>query len=149
SFARRGRRCGPVWPPGAPGTHGLTTRRSASSNATPGSCTDCEPRLVSDEPFGIERAEVLEVALPLKEPFVASFGPTASRHVVLVRLVDGRGRVGWGEAAPLDHPFYLPDTVAGAFATIVDHALPLCLRAGTSSGGEAAAAMAPIRGNTF
>jgi len=104
---------------------------------------------VSDEPFGIERAEVLEVALPLKEPFVASFGPTASRHVVLVRLVDGRGRVGWGEAAPLDHPFYLPDTVAGAFATIVDHALPLCLRAGTSSGGEAAAAMAPIQGNTF
>ena len=43
---------------------------------------------MSGETFAIERAEVLEVALPLKEPFVTSFGATASRHVVLVRLVD-------------------------------------------------------------
>jgi O-succinylbenzoate synthase len=97
----------------------------------------------------IARAEVLEVEMSLLEPFVTSFGPTASRHTVLVRLTDADGAVGWGEAAPLDHPFYLPDTVAGAFSTIVDYALPLCLRAGAGSGPEAARAMAPIRGNTF
>jgi O-succinylbenzoate synthase len=106
-------------------------------------------RAVSGQPFEIERAEVLEVALPLKEPFVTSFGPTSSRHVVVVRLTDREGRVGWGEAAPLDHPFYLPDTMAGALAVIVDYAVPLCLRAGIGDARDAATAMAPIRGNTF
>jgi o-succinylbenzoate synthase len=56
------------------------------------------------EPFAVERAEVLEVAMPLREPFVTSFGLTTSRHVVLVRLTDPAGRVGWGEAAHLDQP---------------------------------------------
>jgi o-succinylbenzoate synthase len=97
----------------------------------------------------VQRAEVLEVELTMLEPFVTSFGPTQRRHVVLVRLTGADGAIGWGEAAPLDHPFYLPDTVAGAFSIIVDHALPLCVRAGASTGREAAAAMAPIRGNTF
>jgi O-succinylbenzoate synthase len=97
----------------------------------------------------VQRAEVFEVELTLLEPFVTSFGPTARRHVLLVRLTGADGAIGWGEAAPLDHPFYLPDTVAGAFSIIVDHALPLSARAGASTGREAAAAMAPIRGNTF
>jgi len=102
-----------------------------------------------EEPFAIVRAEVLEVALPLREPFVTSFGPTSSRRIVLVRLTDAEGRTGWGEAAPLDHPFYLPDTVSGAFALIVEHALPLCLRSEVRTPSGAAAAMAAIRGNTF
>jgi o-succinylbenzoate synthase len=102
-----------------------------------------------DEPFAVERVEVLEVAMPLREPFVTSFGPTTERHVVLVRLTDADGRVGWGEAAPLDHPFYLPDTVSGAFAVIVEYAVPACLRAEPTHPRDAAAAMGGIRGNTF
>src|SRR5439155_7492523 len=101
------------------------------------------------DPLVIDRAEVLEVALPLKEPFVTSFGPTVSRHVVLVRLTDADGRVGWGEAAPLDHPFYLPDTVSSAFAVVMEYALPLCLRAEIAHPRDAAIAMGSIRGNTF
>jgi o-succinylbenzoate synthase len=97
----------------------------------------------------IERAEVIEVEMTLLEPFVTSFGSTATRHTVLVRLTDAAGAVAWGEAAPLDHPFYLPDTVSGALSTIVDYALPLCLRSGAMTGRDAAAAMASIRGNTF
>ena len=94
----------------------------------------------------IERAEVIQVEMTMIEPFVTSFGPTTTRHVLLVRLTDADGAVGWGEAAPLDHPFYLPDTVASAFSIIVDHALPLCLRTTVSTGREAAVAMRPIRG---
>jgi o-succinylbenzoate synthase len=97
----------------------------------------------------IERAWVIEVEMTLLEPFVTSFGTTATRHTVLVRLIDAAGAAAWGEAAPLDHPFYLPDTVSGAFSTIVDFALPLCLRSGAVTGRDAAAAMAPIRANTF
>jgi O-succinylbenzoate synthase len=101
------------------------------------------------EPAPVERAEVLEVEMTLLEPFVTSFGPTGLRHVVVVRVEDGDGVMGWGEAAPLDHPFYVPDTVASAFSTIVEWALPMCLRAAASTGRDAATAIAPIRGNTF
>jgi len=97
----------------------------------------------------VERVEVLEVALPLLEPFVTSFGATAIRHVVLVHLFDADGVEGWGEAAPLDHPFYLPDTVSGALALLVEYAVPMCLRTGVTSPPDAASAMTPIRGNTF
>jgi O-succinylbenzoate synthase len=108
-----------------------------------------DPFETDHDAAAVVRAEVLEVGLPLREPFVTSFGPTDARRVVLVKLTDADGRVGWGEAAPLDHPFYLPDTVSSAFAVIVEYALPLCLRAGAREGRGAAAAIAPIRGNTF
>src|SRR2546427_12854393 len=97
----------------------------------------------------VVRAEVLQVGLTMLEPFRTSFGSTSRRTVVLIRLTDADGLVGWGEAAPLDHPFYLPDTVSGAFSVIVEYALPLCAAAGAAAGQEAAAAMASIRRNTF
>jgi len=100
-------------------------------------------------PIGVARAEVLQVGLPLLEPFVTSFGPTSSRHVVLIRLEDEAGHVGWGEAAPLDHPFYLPDFVGGTFELVTRWALPMCLTADVRRPRQAATAMAPIRGNTF
>src|SRR5438034_2373546 len=100
-------------------------------------------------PIDVARAEVLLVRLPLLEPFITSFGPTSSRHVVLVRIEDRDGRVGWGEAAPLDHPFYLPEFVAGTFDLVAEWALPLCLQAVIRQPADAAHAMAAIRGNTF
>jgi len=95
-------------------------------------------------------AEVLEVALPLLRPFVTSFGATTTRRTVLVHIQDEQGHEGWGEAPALDHPFYLPETASSAFAVIAEHALPLALRAGPDAGPEeVAAALSPIRGNTF
>lgn len=97
---------------------------------------------------GIALAELLEVRLPLKEPFVTGFGTTDTRRTVLVHLVDEEGHEGWGEAAALDHPFYLPDTTSSSFALILEWALPLAL---STSGrpAEVAAALRSIRGNTF
>src|SRR2546423_2412301 len=104
---------------------------------------------VEAPPIDVVRGELLQVRLPLLEPFVTSFGPTASRHVLVVRLEDGGGHVGWGEAAPLDHPFYLPEFVAGTFDLMADWALPLCVRTDIRHPRDAAQAMAVIRGNTF
>lgn len=108
-----------------------------------------QPRGGRDLDAPIAAADVLLVEMSLREPFVTSFGPTGARHVVLVRVRDANGAAGWGEAAPLDHPFYIPDTVESSFATVVDWALPLCLRAGARTGRDAAAATSAIRGNTF
>lgn len=97
----------------------------------------------------IRTAEVLEVTLPLLRPFVTGFGVTDSRRTVLIRLEDEAGVQGWGEAAALDHPYYLPDTTSTTFATVLEYALPLALAAGTMDPTVVADAMAPIRGNTF
>lgn len=96
----------------------------------------------------VERAELLEVRLPLKEPFVTGFGSTDTRRTVLVHLVGADGAEGWGEAAALDHPFYLPDTTSGTFALVAEWALPMAL-AGDPSPRAVARRMGAIRGNTF
>lgn len=94
------------------------------------------------------RAEVLEVRMPLKEPFVTGFGSTDTRRTVLVHVVDADGFEGWGEAAALDHPFYLPDTTSGTFAVVSEWALPLAV-AGAPAPDAIVARLAAIRGNTF
>lgn len=86
--------------------------------------------------------------MPLKEPFVTGFGSTDTRHTVLVHLTDADGHEGWGEAAALDHPFYLPDTTSAAFALVGEWALPLALSAGDDP-RRVAGALGTIRGNTF
>lgn len=97
----------------------------------------------------LRTAELFEVTLPLLRPFVTGFGVTASRHTVLVHLVDEAGVEGWGEAPALDHPYYLPDTTSSTFAAAAEYALPLALRARSVEPSDVAAAMRVIRGNTF
>ena len=87
--------------------------------------------------------------MPLLKPFVTGFGDTASRHSVLVHLVDDDGFEGWGEAPALDHPFYLPETTSTTFAVVKEYALALSLGASSSHPRDVVQAMAPIRGNTF
>ncbi|HWB67837.1 MAG TPA: o-succinylbenzoate synthase [Mycobacteriales bacterium] len=94
-------------------------------------------------------AEVREVALPLLRPFVTGFGVTDSRRTVLVRVRDAAGNEGWGEGPALDHPYYLPDTVASTFAVATEFAMPLALAAGTVAPSAVVAALNRIRGNTF
>ena len=40
------------------------------------------------------------VELRLRHPFGTSYGVSASRRNVIVRIEDDEGRVGWGEGAP-------------------------------------------------
>jgi O-succinylbenzoate synthase len=97
----------------------------------------------------IVHAEVRQVALPLLKPFVTGFGVTATRQTVLVHLRDEEGNEGWGEGPALDHPYYLPDTTASTYRAAADYALPLALRAPDPDPATVAAAMSPIKGNTF
>ncbi|MDQ1695309.1 MAG: o-succinylbenzoate synthase, partial [Frankiaceae bacterium] len=97
----------------------------------------------------IRVAEVLEVTLPLLRPFVTGFGVTPSRRTVLVHLVGEDGTQGWGEAAALDHPYYLPDTTSTTFETTHEYALPLALATGSLDPADVSGALQRIRGNTF
>ena len=47
------------------------------------------------------RRSLARLSIPLREPFVTSGGVVAARELVLLRLEDDQGVVGFGEAAPL------------------------------------------------
>src|SRR3954451_24643317 len=96
----------------------------------------------------IRFTEVLEVRLPLLKPFVTGFGVTDSRRTVLFHLMDEDGNEGWGEAAALDHPYYLPETTSTPYAVVPEYELPLALAA-ASDPADVATALRRIRGNTF
>jgi L-Ala-D/L-Glu epimerase len=48
------------------------------------------------------RRSLLRLSIPLKEPFVTSGGVVSARELVVLRLEDDDGAVGFGEAAPLE-----------------------------------------------
>jgi len=106
-------------------------------------------QIMGIDPVYIAAAEVIEVDMPLLEPFVTGFGSTDSRRTVIVRVPDEQGRVGWGEAAALDHPYYLPETTSTTFSVIMEYALPLALAASPCTPLEVAAALSRIKGNAF
>jgi O-succinylbenzoate synthase len=62
----------------------------------------------------IERVDLLELVLPLREPFIISGGVMRERRSVVVVLHDADGHVGYGEAPPFELPFYSEETLASA-----------------------------------
>jgi L-Ala-D/L-Glu epimerase len=48
------------------------------------------------------RRSIARLAVPLKQPFVTSGGVVSARELLLLRLEDDDGAVGYGEAAPLE-----------------------------------------------
>ena len=50
---------------------------------------------------GVVKRSLARLSIPLREPFATSGGVVAERELVLLRLEDDDGAVGYGEAAPL------------------------------------------------
>lgn len=86
--------------------------------------------------------------MPLRAPFVTGAGTTTERRLVLVHLEGHDGAQGWGEISALEHPYYLPETISGAFALACEWALPTAL-AGDPDPAAVAERLSHIRGNTF
>ncbi len=62
----------------------------------------------------ITRVELLELTLPLVEPFVISGGTMRERRSLVVVLHDETGHRGYGESPPFELPFYSDETTASA-----------------------------------
>lgn len=62
----------------------------------------------------ITGVELYELTLPLVEPFIIAGGAITERRSLIVVLHDDAGHVGYGEAPPLDLPFYSEETLASA-----------------------------------
>lgn len=62
----------------------------------------------------VSTVELLELTLPLLEPFIISGGAIRERRSLIVALHDDAGHTGYGEAPPFELPFYSEETLPGA-----------------------------------
>ncbi len=66
----------------------------------------------------LDRIRLLEIHLPLKEPFQISSGVVQNRRIMLVQVIDADGAEGWGECVAGEYPNYHPETVDTAWLAI-------------------------------
>jgi len=93
-----------------------------------------------------ERVETHLVELPLRRPFVTSFGEERARQALLVRLVAGELE-GWGECVVGSGPWFSSETVGTAQHVIESFIVPLLRASPLDTPGDYVEAMAPIRGH--
>jgi O-succinylbenzoate synthase len=98
----------------------------------------------------IAEAELIEIAIPLQEPFIISGGAITERRSLIVVLRDGEGHEGYGECPAFDLPFYSEETLGTARHVLATVLLPRVWE--TEFEGPAAVDAAlrqNVRGNAF
>jgi O-succinylbenzoate synthase len=61
----------------------------------------------------IQEIELSTIHLPLVRPFRTSFGTQTSREVLMVKVTNENGTVGWAECVAMSEPLYSPEYVIG------------------------------------
>jgi o-succinylbenzoate synthase len=94
--------------------------------------------------------ELLELALPLTEPFIISGGTMTVRRSLVAVLHDDTGHLGYGESPPFELPFYSEETLGSARLLLQQVLIPR-LVGREVEGPEAVDALlrAGVRGNPF
>jgi len=95
----------------------------------------------------ISRVSLVQVALPLKEPFVTSWGTVKRRASIVVEVVDEEGLVGWGECVAFAGPWYTEETIETAWHVIRDFLAPLLWQKPIGTPEELSSRFSPVRGN--
>jgi O-succinylbenzoate synthase len=98
----------------------------------------------------IDRAELHELTLPLREPFGISGGVMRERRSLIVVLHDADGHAGYGESPPFELPFYSDETLASARDMLERVLLPRVVGREFERPEDVDAALRPgVRGNRF
>src|SRR5690606_27143042 len=94
--------------------------------------------------LNLERIELREIELPLKSPFETSFGTAVRRRILIVRVFDADGAVGYGECTAPENPFYNPETIETAWLIISGFVAPMLSRTNGLQAENAAAVLSSI-----
>lgn len=95
----------------------------------------------------LQKIELREIELPLKSAFETSFSVTTVRRILIVRVFDKSGAIGYGECTAMEHPFYNHESIDTAWMIIAKYIAPMLSSARISCANEAGRALAAIRGN--
>jgi O-succinylbenzoate synthase len=94
----------------------------------------------------IDRIELTHLSMPLKHPFLTSFGLQTERECILV-TAHAEGLTGWGECVALSRPAYSCETTGSAWHVLADFLIPAVLGQTWEDMSELVALTAWIRGH--
>jgi O-succinylbenzoate synthase len=83
----------------------------------------------------LQEIELSTIHLPLVRPFRTSFGTQTSREVLMVKVTNESGTVGWAECVAMSEPLYSPEYVIGCLDLMKRFLIP-ALRAKDSITAE-------------
>jgi len=78
-------------------------------------------------PLRIERIQLREIRLPLREPFRISSGVVRDRRILLIETLAEDGTIGWSECVAGEFPNYSPETIDTAWLAIRSYLAPRLL----------------------
>lgn len=97
--------------------------------------------------LNLQKIELREIKLPLKAPFETSFGTALDRRILIIRVFDKDGAIGYGECTAPEEPFFNHETIDTAWTIISKYIAPLLAKKSVESAAEVSDALAQIRGN--
>jgi O-succinylbenzoate synthase len=83
----------------------------------------------------LQEIELITIHLPLVRPFRTSFGTQTSREVLMVKVTNENGTIGWAECVAMSEPLYSPEYVIGCLDLMKRFLIP-ALRAKESITAE-------------
>lgn len=95
----------------------------------------------------ITSVELREIRLPLIHFFETSFGRTTERRILLVRVTDKDGAVGWGECTAGEGPFYSNEWIETAWETLKSFLVQMVVGKEMSAAGDSWLLMKAVRGH--
>jgi O-succinylbenzoate synthase len=72
----------------------------------------------------LKEIELRIIHLPLVRPFRTSFGTQTSREVLMVKVVNENGTIGWAECVAMSEPLYSPEYVDGCLDLMKNFLIP-------------------------
>src|SRR6266566_7881505 len=98
-------------------------RKTTSLPASSGRTSGVNISLCLEHRVFIKQIEMRELRMRLLHPFETSFGSTQDRHVIVVKVRDGK-EAGWGEVTAAEGPFYSYETWETAWHLLRDFISP-------------------------
>ena len=95
----------------------------------------------------ISGLELIEIRLPLKEPFATSYGAWSSRRVLLLRAEGSEGEEGWGECVAGEDPSYTYETTETAWHVLGQFIVPTLIGHEIQGPEDIESAGAAVRGH--
>jgi O-succinylbenzoate synthase len=91
--------------------------------------------------------ELIEIVLPVREPFVTAAGSRRDRRILLLEAYGEEGVQGWGECVAGEDPSYSYETTDTAWLILTEHVLPRLVGREILDPHEITRYLEPVRGH--
>jgi o-succinylbenzoate synthase len=94
----------------------------------------------------LQEFELRTIHLPLVRPFRTSFGTQTSREVLMVKVINENGTVGWAECVAMSEPLYSPEYVIGCLDLMKRFLIPALREKSSIAAEDVPVLLKPVLG---